>query len=516
MTDEVMLLLFIKDFSGRGGDRYFIWQKDNLREAFAEDLAKSQLRIICHDYWLIAPAIYRQAGALPKEVVDLAEFECGISGKKVDRRVRERRDIKHMLTKVGDEAAVGSYIESFYQGADPGEPVMASIAQGLIAYWMELLDLASKVGELERAISVEVPVFNVISLAAVQGICIDVEKLRQYKSSTDNRYYMALKRFAESHAFPYEVPREADVVEHLAKEGYDLDGVSLDYILKFVPAANGFAEDLIELRRAHAARLIISRMAIGGGRVFPIPDTQATVTSRIYYRDPPLQGLPKAYRDVFLPDRGYVFSYVDYDQFEVGVMGGLSRDEKILNLYASGDLYLEVARDLFNDDEKRGSAKRLFLSYAYGMKRSALLDAAVALGSDRSEAKKFFSSFDKYEGWKSAVNAEFEEKGRVGTSLGNYKVRAGDGPLSPKERRSSVSQVVQGTASLIFKKAILAVSAIPGVAIRIPMHDALLVQHVPGFDSADIIDVFSRVMTDHFQGGITGKASLESFHKVVV
>jgi DNA polymerase-1 len=63
----------------------------------------------------------------------------------------------------------------------------------------------------------------------------------------------------------------------------------------------------------------------------------------------------------------------------------------------------------------RKAAKQLFLSYAYGMSRKALVDAAFSLGVDRQKAKEAFRLFQRYEDWKKSVWAEFQRIGRVAT-----------------------------------------------------------------------------------------------------
>ncbi|MFH7416855.1 DNA polymerase I, partial [Pseudomonas syringae pv. tagetis] len=57
--------------------------------------------------------------------------------------------------------------------------------------------------------------------------------------------------------------------------------------------------------------------------------------------------------------------------------------------------------------------------------------------------------------WNISVHALFETDQRIGTALVNHLRRDGAGPLTEKEKRSAVSQLVQGTASLIFKKSLI-------------------------------------------------------------
>lgn len=124
-------------------------------------------------------------------------------------------------------------------------------------------------------------------------------------------------------------------------------------------------------------------------------------------------------------------------------------EQPVKRLYAAGDMYDLFATTHLGLVGNRKAAKQLFLSYAYGMSRKALVDAAVSLGVDRQKAKEAFRLFQRYENWKKRVWTEFQSAGRVATVLGNHYRRAGGGQLTGKEQRSAVSQVVQGTASLI-------------------------------------------------------------------
>ena len=97
------------------------------------------------------------------------------------------------------------------------------------------------------------------------------------------------------------------------------------------------------------------------------------------------------------------------------------------------------------------------------------------------------------------------------TVLGNHYRRAGRGPLTGKEQRSAVSQVVQGTASLIFKRALLAVASIEDLRIVLPMHDALLFEHKFADTPTRVIKAFESVMTEVLGGRVVGKASISDF-----
>ncbi|WP_343549291.1 DNA polymerase [Ralstonia sp.] len=502
---------FIKDYAERGRDRYFLWRGGEGKEVSSKDIVDFQEMLVCHDYWLIAPSLYKTEGCLPPTVIDVEDFRFAIRGEKVDRRVRERRTIADSLSEIPEAESLGDYMDMFYGRISADEKVILSIASTISEYWNRLKDEAEASGELERYLDVEVGVFNYLTMCAATGIRVDKEKLRSHKESIDHDYYMALKKFAVKYNLPFEVPDDVEVQRYLEPRGFDFSGVSVDYILNFVPMQDDFADDLLALRRLEGSRSVLLAIPFSKSKVCPIVDIFGSITSRIYYRDPALQGLAKRHRDIIIPDDGFVLSYVDYDQFEVGVMAALSNDPELLRLYRLADMYEEVANIIFSDPSKRKEAKKIFLSYAYGMNKKRLLDAAYSHGASRSVVREFLARFVVYEDWKKAVWEAYETDQRIGTSMGNFLRRKSTGQLSEKESRSCVSQVVQGTASLIFKKAILRIKDIKQVQLKIPMHDAVLVQHRPDFDTQLIVRAFSDAMTDHFRSKIIGKASLDNF-----
>lgn len=146
-----------------------------------------------------------------------------------------------------------------------------------------------------------------------------------------------------------------------------------------------------------------------------------------------------------------------------------------------------------------------------GASRKALVDAAVSLGVERRKAKEAFRLFQRYEEWKKEVWTEFQSAGRVATVLGNHYRRTGGGQLTGREQRSAVSQVVQGTASLIFKRALLAVAAMDDVRVVLPMHDALLFEHSLAETPKRVVGIFQDIMTDVLGARVTGKASISDF-----
>ena len=511
MSNQKKALMFIRDYTEQNGDLLYLWDRNSVTQVSAEQLIAEEAEIICHDYWLIAPAIYNTTRQLPKTITDIEELRISTSGKRSDRELREKLDISNTLSKVEDTEVTKKYLAIFNRKINVDEVVLEAIGRALLTLSDTLEAEAKEADEWSRFINIERPITEQLTRAMSDGIAINTEQLRLHKNNIDFEYYMALKNFSAKYNMPLEIPTDEDIQLYLEPKGYDFSGVNVDYVLKFVTMNDNFAVDLLHLMKVSKSRKVLNLIPLSQKRIFPITDTFGSITSRIYYKDPSLQNLAKQHRSILCPDAGKEFSYVDFEQYEAGIMAALSGDVEILNLYASGDLYESASEEIFKNKTQRKEAKRLFLSYAYGMKRKSLYDAAATNGADRQAAKDFFNKFLTFERWKISIHEEFKEHSRISTSLGNHVKRDISGPLTEQEKRSAVSQVVQGTASLIFKKTLLNLRNEPGIEIKVPMHDAVLFQHSKDFDTDIISKAFSMTMTEHFKGVITGKASLSDF-----
>jgi len=512
MIEATTAFLFIKDYANNGGDRYFVVEKDRLVEKNAKEIVTIAGVLVCHDFWLIAPALISQAGTLPPLVVDVDEFQMMISGIKSIRHGREKKDVSRRNSFFEfDSELAKNYFLIWNRTVAIDEAVLFKFGIALCGFWWVLENAAREVGELDRFWLIEQPVARYLTLASSRGIAIDQDRLRAHKKSIEHDYYSALKDFSNTYKVPLELPDDRDVIAYLEPLGFDFLGVDVEYVLRFVPMQDNYAEDLLLLRKLAASRNVLTALPLARSRAYPLVNTFGSITSRIYYKDPALQNLAKRHRDIIVSDNGWVFCYVDYGQYEAGIMAALSSDPVLLDLYSNRDMYEEIAVRLFDDVGKRKNAKQLFLSYAYGMSLKSLVDACGNLGAIRQRAKEFFGGFDRFEKWKNEIWAECDLDRRIGTSLGNH-VRFDSGSvLTAQERRSAISQVVQGTASLIFKKALLSLSALPDVELVLTMHDAVLVQIPSNADVSNLPKMFSDVMSDHFGGAVIGKAEVGQF-----
>lgn len=506
------LLLFISDFTGQGADCFYWFHNGQLVETDVHGVVNFSGALVCHDFWMIRDVLFDKTGRLPDVVIDLDEFRISISGNPTDRLTREKHDITSVLKEYGANGELCSAYERMFNKSMPFDLEIANEAAiALSELYRNLLEKAKQVGEAERFFTIEVPVYRILQGAMAAGITIDSRRLSEMRAEAEHDYFMCLKNYSAKHNMPLETPNKLALEERLHHEGFDLDDVSIEYLLEYVPHERDFGSDTIALQVSDDARRVLSSLTLSTTIMRPIVDVFGSRTSRVHLRSPSLQNIPKKFRSIIASRDGGSLSYVDFDQYEVGIMAALSEDAELKKLYAAGDMYDLFATTHLGLSGNRKAAKQLFLSYAYGMSKRALIDAAVSLGVDRGRAKTAFGLFKQYEAWKKSICDDFQTTGRVMTLHGNHYKRTRRGQLSGKEQRSAVSQVVQGTASLIFKKVLLEVSKLEDVIIILPMHDALLFEHRLTETANKVVAVFESVMTNTLENRVTGKASISAF-----
>ena len=66
-----------------------------------------------------------------------------------------------------------------------------------------------------------------------------------------------------------------------ASKGVDTEEYGFDFILNFMPQVRDFCETVQHLRELDLTRGVLDSLAVRGGRVHPVLDTQGSRTSRI-------------------------------------------------------------------------------------------------------------------------------------------------------------------------------------------------------------------------------------------
>jgi len=512
MIDNAVALIAFPDYATEKSGKLFVWDGSKLTDCSFKQVSCLDKAIVTLEYPAIASEMISQGYKMPSSTIDLEDVVVAVSKVPKVSKIRKEFHPGRLLKRFGlSDEEFTDFDKLTYSSANFDANLLKQVGQSMLRAFRVLSRLASIRDEWKRLIEVETPVRAVLSNDILIGIRFDTTKLTEFRQSLEFDYYKALKNFSAKHNLPLEVPSKKDLERILRAKGFDLENVSLDYILDYIGLENNFGEDVRNLQELKWTRDALNGISHKKSTTYPSIISQGTRTSRIILKSPSLQNISKKYRSVLVPPEGKQFSYIDYDQFEVGIMAVLSNDPVLLKLYKTNDLYQNMAQKLFGDKTKRKQAKKLFLSYAYGMKTRNLINAAVGFGSTKSKAKTAFNQFTAFELWKKEVAKEISKFRRIGTTKGNYYHLPHKHKPSDKEIRSGVSQKVQGTGALIFKLALLEISKLPEFRLVLPMHDAVLVEHNPEVDAKAIITVFEKTMATFFKNKIQGKASISKF-----
>lgn len=364
--------------------------------------------------------------------------------------------------------------------------LFGAFANAMISLWRSVHTNLTDLGELDRFYDVEVPAAQIFYRRQYSGIAIDTAVLKTLTDSAETDKYKNYQEVAKALDVSPTGLTYWNVGPHLAKTDVselspNATGYRLRDQMKIAAVNSNFAQCFTDYLDASRDLDILTRLADSGGRVFPTFSALGTITGRILVSDPYLQQLRRRYRSVISSDQGADLRYFDYSQFEPGVMASLSKDQALIALYNEGDVYTALSGALFGDAKHRQLCKRIFLGFSYGMsaKGIASLLGATDVGGASIEGniENFFAKFATLNEYKKSLERRLKDAGKIGTQCGNYRLRNSSGELSAKERRWALSHVVQGSASLIFKEALIELAEEFGAeAMLLPMHDAILMQ----------------------------------------
>lgn len=113
-----------------------------------------------------------------------------------------------------------------------------------------------------------------------------------------------------------------------------------------------FGEIARKLQRTNATRNTLLGIPHSKKSITPYVDLNGSITSRIYIKSPNLQNISKRYRNILIPSQGKELSYIDYDQFEIGIMAHYSQDENLISMYSGHDIYSEFSSQAFGTPDK--------------------------------------------------------------------------------------------------------------------------------------------------------------------
>lgn len=463
-------------------------------------MAELDRQVVTFDASAMIEDLVRVNARLPKTLIDITEALKLLSGtSKKDGGEKSWRHWSKLRACTDEKNKISLYRQAFEASIILAEDQVSSMLEAAVKAlskaWQNILLELEASNESERFFSLEVPVAQLFYHRQAEGISIDQRRLLAAHAASKREKYQAYVRVAEQTQVSPTGMNFRNVERYVASTdaayiGFASQFSSVEDYFRMAADFSSFARDFVLYIRADRDLKVLSRL-LGSARAYPRFHPHGTVTSRVLVSDPYLQQLRRKYRDVIVADKGNGLAYLDFRQFEPGILAGLSDDAELLAAYNSKDLYTTLGEALFGMDAaptSRDICKRLFLGFCYGMSKEHIATVVAGPGASRDQKSdmlgrvaEFFGRYEALDAFKTKTEQQLASDGFVMTLLGNRRYRTKAGALSPDERRWAVSQTIQGNASLVFKEALLQLRQRFGdESILLPMHDAVLMQFAVG------------------------------------
>jgi DNA polymerase-1 len=197
-------------------------------------------------------------------------------------------------------------------------------------------------------------------------------------------------------------------------------------------------------------------------------------TGRLSSTNPNLQNIPirtergREVRKAFIPrDENHILLSADYSQIELRLIAEISRDENMMDAFASGlDIHTATAAKVYGisledvDDTRRRNAKAVNFGIIYGQSAFGL---SQNLGIPRKEAAAIIEEyFNQYSGIKRYMNDTMNfarENGYVETLMGRRRylrdINSANATVRGFAERNAINAPIQGSAADLIKVAMI-------------------------------------------------------------
>jgi DNA polymerase I-like protein with 3'-5' exonuclease and polymerase domains len=400
------------------------------------------------------------------------------------------------------------------------------LAQKVKLYYINSISRIRKQNQYSRFYKVENEIQQFLNSRQIEGITIDILAYNNVVKELESRKDVLINNLR----YKYKITNinYKSLMLCLAKQGFKINEKHYDYFdllsfLKVMRISSELCNDIYTTLRLKADYdNLLQYIPEDGDLIYPEFDCIGTVTSRILIRYPHIQQLKRENRKIFTSKEGFTFLYCDYNQFEPGILASLSKDEVMIDLYNSEDIYVNFSNYLFGTKTLREEAKILFLSYLYGMSNKRILSSIENIIKSKgltknTSASDFFSKFKKLENFKNKEVNKARENGFIQskTALRRNIKKTKQGKGKKSETRFVLSQLIQGSASYILKKSILDTMKDNEIEFLIPMHDAVLYQ-VPSSKIKEKKNLIEKCFIDNFKDvcpEINASVDFKPFHE---
>ena len=359
---------------------------------------------------------------------------------------------------------------------------------------------------------IELPLVFVLSDMEEEGICLDVQALKEYGDKLSVSIADLEQRIydAAGESFNINSPKQLGVIlfEKMqmpngkkTKTGYSTSAEVLEKLAFDYP----FVKDILEYRQLTKLKSVyadgLTACVKEDGKIHTNFNQTITATGRLSSTDPNLQNIPirielgKLIRKVFHPLPGNLFVDSDYSQIELRVLAHISGDENLISAFKQKqDIHRTTASQVFNTkfeevtELQRRNAKAVNFGIVYGISAHGL---SQDLNISRKEAQdyidKYFATYPKIKEYMDQTVESAKETGGITTMFGRIRpipeLSSSNFVQRQFGERVAMNSPIQGTAADIIKIAMIRVHDRlwkEGLKSRLilQVHDELLIETI--------------------------------------
>ena len=404
--------------------------------------------------------------------VDILDFEC------LDKQIRQSLGLKPVPGKWNAANMISTFLGT--EERKWKEEEYEELLKELALCYREMKERGKE--EWQRIKEIEIPINKILYETQAKGIYFNHEETEPMCSE------LHTKLFGYKNKIQLELGYTGDDLisylefhktEHrLSRNPSDTE---IKHICKQYPEVEPFWKARVTERNLRCL-ILLSSVNRGQNVCRPMFKGFASSTGRIFLRDPALQNLSRKLRKLLKEDLDaeWRYEYIDFGQFEAGILAAITKNGKLQKLYEEDQIYETLASVTQTDRE---TAKIYFYCFIYG--------GVVSKGAER-----FFNTYNL----KNTVDKVVDDaikKGYVCTPLGNKRVVSGE-----DDRPWILNHYIQGTSSLIFKQALINVKKtfFDKVELVLPVHDAALFKVHKGVETERIISQFKEAFVKWLPG----------------
>lgn len=334
---------------------------------------------------------------------------------------------------------------------------------------------------------IEMPLMPVLAEMEMNGVCLDVESLKETSTILTNRMNELEKHIYELAGQQFNIASPKQVGEILfdklkivekAKKTKTGQYVTSEEVLQQLRNKHEIVSDILEHRGLKKLigtyidalpKLINPRT----GHIHTSFNQTVTATGRLSSSDPNLQNIPirgedgKEIRKAFVPEPGCLFFSADYSQIELRVMAHLSNDPQMIAVFREGkDLHAATAANIYKKPieevtrDERTKSKRANFGIIYGI---TVFGLAERLDISRDEAKQlidgYFTTFPDVHNYMEQAKQTARQRGYVTTLFGRRRylpdINSANATVRGFAERNAINAPIQGTAADIIKVAMI-------------------------------------------------------------